>query len=126
MCIPRRQDGFTLMELMVTLVIISLLATIAIPFYLSQMREGRRAEAKTELMRLAQEQEKWRTTHTTYGTSGDIPPATLSYYSVAISNNGASTYTLTATPTGDQANDSCGALSITQTGNLTAASCSDP
>lgn len=121
-----RQNGFTLMELMVVLVIVGLLATVAVPSYLGQMREGRRAEAKTELMRLAQAQEKWRTANTTYGNGSQVPPATLSYYSVVISGNTATAYTLTATPSGDQANDTCGALTLTQTGTLTAAGCSDP
>lgn len=46
--------GFTLIELMITVAIIGIIAAIAYPSYLDSVRRSNRAEAKTELMDLAQ------------------------------------------------------------------------
>jgi len=48
-----RSGGFTLTELMVTLAIAAILATVAIPTYRQQVEKARKAEAKTNLSALA-------------------------------------------------------------------------
>jgi len=45
--------GFTLVELMIVVVIASILLAIAVPSYMTQVRESRRTEAKTALLDLA-------------------------------------------------------------------------
>lgn len=47
--IPRKSRGFTLLELMIVVVIISILAGIGYPMYLDQIRKSRRATAQTAL-----------------------------------------------------------------------------
>ncbi|MGA2106671.1 MAG: prepilin-type N-terminal cleavage/methylation domain-containing protein [Syntrophorhabdales bacterium] len=56
----RRTHGFTLVELLITLVIISILAAVAIPAYSAKVRQGRQVDAKRVLMALAQTEEIYR------------------------------------------------------------------
>jgi prepilin-type N-terminal cleavage/methylation domain-containing protein len=64
--------GFTLIELMVTLVVATILLAIAIPSYLNQIRESRRTEAKTALLDLAGREETLYSTRTS--TARCLPP----------------------------------------------------
>ncbi|MDD5275581.1 MAG: type IV pilin protein [Methylovulum sp.] len=124
-----RTQGFTLIELVVVVAIIGILAAIALPSYQDSVRKGRRGDAKGELMRLVQAEEKWRVSHTSYGTLTDIGGAVAnSYYTFAVTANTASAFTITCTPQNDQANDSCGTLSITDSAVITSseAACGRP
>jgi type IV pilus assembly protein PilE len=137
--------GFTLIELMVTVAIVSILATIAVTSYSSQVLKSRRTEAKSALLDLAGREERLFSTtnaYTNLEASLGYPaagPATPmnnmafgnNYYQLtATLPGGASTYLLTAQPVGNQANDTqCGSFSINQlgqqtiSGTATAASC---
>jgi type IV pilus assembly protein PilE len=55
-----RTRGFTLIELMVVVVALAVLAGIAVPSFMAQIRAGRRAEAMATLARIQQAQERWR------------------------------------------------------------------
>jgi type IV pilus assembly protein PilE len=70
-----RTAGFTLMELLTVMVVVSILAAIAVPTYQSQMRHSRRTEAKTAVMDLAAREEKYFSLNNTYTAS----PAFLGY-----------------------------------------------
>ena len=54
-----RQTGFTLIELMITIVIIGVIAAIALPSYQSSVRKSKRTEAKTELLQVMARQEQY-------------------------------------------------------------------
>src|SRR5258708_33944626 len=58
--------GFTLIELMVTVAIVSILATIAVTSYSSQVQKSRRTEAKSALLDLAGREERLFSTTNTY------------------------------------------------------------
>lgn len=61
--------GFTLIELMITVVVIGILVAIAYPAYTSQVQRSRRADAVALLSVVAQAQERYRTNQSTYGST---------------------------------------------------------
>ena len=61
-----KSAGFTLLELMVTLVIVSVLAAIAVPYYDDFTRKSRRTEGVNALVQVAALQERWFTENGTY------------------------------------------------------------
>src|SRR5215813_10091012 len=59
----RAAGGFTLIELMVVVVIATILLSIAVPSYMSQVRQSRRTEAKTAVLDLAGREERFFATN---------------------------------------------------------------
>jgi type IV pilus assembly protein PilE len=68
--------GFTLIELMVVVVIATILFSIAIPSYMSQIRQSRRTEAKTAVLDLAGREERYLSTN---GAVYSLTPTDLGY-----------------------------------------------
>lgn len=62
----RASRGFTLIEVMMVIVIISVLLAIALPAYENSMQKGRRADAKAALMNVANQQEQFMADQNTY------------------------------------------------------------
>lgn len=58
--------GFTLIELMIVVAIVAILASIAYPSYTSSILKGRRAEGRTALAELLQQQERYLTQRNCY------------------------------------------------------------
>jgi len=119
----KKQQGVNLIELMITVVIVSILAAIAIPSYSAHVRKTRRNMAAACLQENAQFMERWYTSKMTYvgATAQACTSEIQAFYTVAISASAARTFTLTATPAGAQSSDSCGALTLTETGTRSAA-----
>jgi len=74
--LTRALRGFTLVELMVVVVIATILLSIAVPSYMSQVRQSRRTEAKTAVLDLASREERYFSTN---GASYSTTPADLGY-----------------------------------------------
>lgn len=114
--------GFTLIELMVVVAIIALLALIAYPSYNAHVRKARRAQARTDLMEIAQMLERTFTTDRDYTRFAMVealkhsPRDGAPRYDIALAPLTRTTFTLTAAPLGDQVKDPCGVLTLTHTG----------
>jgi type IV pilus assembly protein PilE len=65
--------GMTLLELMIVVVIVSILASIAVPSYIQQVRKSRRVEAKTALLDLAGREERFFSTSVIGANYSAIP-----------------------------------------------------
>lgn len=131
-----RQRGVTLVELLITIVVLGILTAIAVPSYSSYMRKTRRADAKVMLTSSAQQLERCYTRISSYndGTNdagGGSCPLPLganaaNTYSLAIAFDttaglaAGQSYTLTATPLGNQLLDThCGNFILNQTNKQT-------
>jgi type IV pilus assembly protein PilE len=118
------QKGFTLVELMIVVAILSLLAAIAYPAYLRQVQKSRRAECETVLLSIAGALERKYAVDSEYpATLPAGSPTTCpldggtTFYNIGYALDGATGgFTLTAKPTSAQESDPCGDLSITHTG----------
>ncbi|CAG2127551.1 type IV pilin protein [Cupriavidus plantarum] len=129
---PAGARGFTLIELMITVMIIGVLATIAIPSYQQYVQRARRTEAKSAMMRIMGAQERFFTVNNTYTqdpTALNFPVCTGANTTGSADSCEASTYTIAITPlagadmTGGflltaspkQPDDLCGNLTLTST-----------
>lgn len=120
-----KAKGFTFIELMIALIIIGIFVAIAYPSYLRFIQKSRRAEA---LVILTQDQiilERCYAQNFSYAAACKAMPTfpqmtPEGFYSINISNQTATTYTLTATPKGSQAGDKCASISINQANVKTA------
>ena len=122
---PTRERGFTLIEAMITVAIITIVTVIAVPNFQRQMRETQRTDAMAGLMSLAAEQEKFYLANATYGTTAELgtPTTEHGYYTLAVTAADAAGFTATATPpaSSPQSNDKdCAVFRIDGTGNRTA------
>ncbi len=129
----RSAKGFTLIELMITVAIVAILASIAYPAYQDQVRSSRRNDAQGVLTSFALAMERFYTSNNTYlGAAGtQLVPANsgapwifateapldgaTKYYNLTIKTGATkTTYTLVATPKGAQAGN--GNMELDSTG----------
>jgi type IV pilus assembly protein PilE len=132
---PRRSAraaGFSLIELLAVVTIIAILGMIGIPSYRQYTIRAHRTEAKTALLRLATNQERFYIQNHRYSDTVDgsvgftIPKSENGVYAIAVAtvNGWTQDYTATATPVAgggtdgvDQTTDTdCTSFSLTSAG----------
>lgn len=111
-----------MIELMMVVAVIAIIAVIAYPSYQQYGYKSRRADAKALLLNAAIQQEKWRTSNSTYtndpaNIGGAVSPD--GYYTLTVPVATGTTYVLRAAPSGGsvQNNDSaCPFFTLNQDG----------
>ncbi|WP_116811917.1 type IV pilin protein [Steroidobacter cummioxidans] len=109
------QQGFTLIELMVTLMIIAILAAIAVPSYRQHMIRANRTAAKEAMMDIANRQQHFLLANRRYAdksafeaTGYTLPAEVSSHYTWSmgpIEGMSRPTFQITFTPIGSQSSD---------------------
>ncbi|MDZ7854225.1 MAG: type IV pilin protein [Halomonas sp.] len=115
----RHSAGFTLIELMIAVAIIGILASIAYPSYQNYVKNARVSDGQAKLMDLAGQLERCFTNEYSYENCVSLPTDSEDGYYRITGSTTASTYTLTATHTGNQVKDACKTMTISQTGQTT-------
>ena len=133
-----RQNGFTLIELIVTVAIISILAAIALPAYDRYTRNTMRTTAKGMLENIHSMEESFFVNNKTYSTdltalgynasplyinrTGEPTAAASSVYLVSVTGCPiANCYSITAVPQNGQTEDTeCGTLTLNSLGQKNA------
>jgi type IV pilus assembly protein PilE len=135
MAMRQRTRGFTLIELMITLVIVAILAGIAVPSYRNYVLRSHRIEATAALLKVAAAQEKFYLQNNTYTDNvGDVAGLGFStdddtdefvtengWYTITVTAADNEGFTLTADALGDQVNDTdCTSFTLESSGKKTA------
>lgn len=125
-----RQSGFTLIELMITVAIVAILASIAMPAYQEYVKRGNRAAAQSEMMDIANREQQFLLANRAYANkttlegSGYVLPSNVSSkytYDVTVGTGAAPTFTVTFTPIASSPQSGDGTLVLTSAGVKTRA-----
>ncbi|HUG99967.1 MAG TPA: type IV pilin protein [Gammaproteobacteria bacterium] len=134
-----RQQGFTLIELMIVVVVVAILAALAFPQYRDYVLRSNRAVAKSALTQIADRQEQFYVANKSYATtltalgyvadplfvdrggqrSGTDGGAAI--YQVTVARPDVASFTVTANVRNAQAQDTkCTSFTLNQAGQRTA------
>lgn len=123
-----RDDGFTLIEIMIVVAVMSILAVVAVPAYNEYVAKSRRGAAITGLLEAAQALERYYSMngHYTAARGGNTlpnvfeaaaPASGLAYYTIGPTGvTDDEEFTLRATRAAVMAGDPCGDFQITHSG----------
>jgi type IV pilus assembly protein PilE len=111
--------GFTLIELLIALACVTVLASLTWPSYQSLILKSQRAQARASLLQTAHWFERAASANGSYPSAADVPASVLQIdgqrYKMTVVST-AQSYTLSATPLGAQAADTCGVLTVNHLG----------
>jgi len=118
------QNGFTLIELMITVGIVGILGAVAAGAFTQNTISSNRTDGRVKLLESSTVLEKCKAIYGSYTSNCSIDSTSSiaskeGYYTIEASTLTASTFTLTATPVsgGPQANDTdCTSITLTHLG----------
>jgi type IV pilus assembly protein PilE len=97
----KSSSGFTLIEVMITVAIVSILAAIAIPSYSEYVKRGMIPEATTALSDARVKLEQYFQDNAAHTYTGFAScPASTQHFTISCGTPGTTTYTVTATGSG--------------------------
>ena len=132
-----RISGFTLIELMITVVIVAVLASIALPSYTGYVARARRADARTQLLQVAQFMQRFYAANDSFAkdrggndvinqvptnlklspdTGNKLYDLSLPLGVAPLTNAMSFTVRMVPDSAGAMANDECGTFTFTSTG----------
>lgn len=122
-----KANGFTLIELMIVVAIVSILATVAYPAYMQYVVKAKRSAAQSFMMSVANKQEQFMLDSRSYASDPNalntlqlaVPADVSCCYAISVAaSSPPPVYRITAIPTGSQlTNDAkCGSLTLDQAG----------
>lgn len=129
-CLRTRNRGFTLIELMITVVVVAILLAIALPSYQEHLRKGRRAAAQAFLMDVASREQQYLIDARNYAVGAGalgrlsltVPEDVSRFYTVTVEPAAAAVpprYVVTATPLPASPQLQDGVLTLEHTGTKT-------
>ncbi len=126
----KQEQGFTMIELMITVAVIGILVAVGLPSYSNAVRKSNRSEAQSALMNIATRQQQMLVDTRKYVATVEelkvlVPDKVSSHYSVTITlgTGTVPSFLATATPLGSQTKDSCGTLTVDQNNTKLPANC---
>lgn len=112
-----RQTGYTLVEIMITIAVLAILVSLAVPGYFQYVVRANRSEGIEALMTAAACQERLLIRNNAYDADACEGTTQGGHYAVTVvTSNSNQNFVATAAPQGGQSRDSCGSLALSDTG----------